>query len=313
MKRRGGFLKSLGIFILCLTAPAALICTPLIISNFKKAKASKPVFRVYENTVQYSQDNKKTWDTVITLSKLMEECGVSAGTGIKSVVIVPEKTDDTKTTYKFVFSDNTEFEFEVKNGIKGEDGKGIKSIAKDEENSDETQTTYIITFTDDSTFSYEVPNGQDGVAWEITIGNNGNWYINNVDTEVPARGSQGEKGDKGDKGDTGEKGEKGDSSYIYIRYANSKPITLEETFSNQAGAWMGIYAGSKLETELGVDDYNWYNIKGEKGEPGQNVAGGGVTANYIYVRYANVKPENKDQILAEGTGPWMGIYAGSKL
>ena len=45
------------------------------------------------------------------------------------------------------------------------------------------------------------------------IGENGNWYINDVDTGVPATGAQGEKGDKGDTGAQGEKGDKGDAGY----------------------------------------------------------------------------------------------------
>ena len=41
---------------------------------------------------------------------------------------------------------------------------------------------------------------QDGHSPEITIGENGNWFIDGEDQGVPA---QGEKGDQGDKGDTG--------------------------------------------------------------------------------------------------------------
>lgn len=42
------------------------------------------------------------------------------------------------------------------------------------------------------------------------IGENGNWWIGSTDTNVPARGS---KGDKGDKGDSGDNGENGKSAY----------------------------------------------------------------------------------------------------
>ena len=48
------------------------------------------------------------------------------------------------------------------------------------------------------------------------IGENGNWWIGEVDTGVPATGPKGDKGDtgetgpKGDKGDTGDTGAKGD-------------------------------------------------------------------------------------------------------
>ena len=44
---------------------------------------------------------------------------------------------------------------------------------------------------------------------QISIGENGNWFIDGMDTGVKAAGTQGEKGDKGDKGDTGEQGEAG--------------------------------------------------------------------------------------------------------
>ena len=55
--------------------------------------------------------------------------------------------------------------------------------------------------------------GVDGKTPEIKIGENGNWFIDGVDTNVKAqgeKGEQGEKGDTGDKGDSGEKGEKGE-------------------------------------------------------------------------------------------------------
>ena len=53
--------------------------------------------------------------------------------------------------------------------------------------------------------------GQDGHTPIITIGNNGNWFIDNVDSGVQAQGIQGLKGDQGEKGDTGEQGPKGDT------------------------------------------------------------------------------------------------------
>lgn len=42
------------------------------------------------------------------------------------------------------------------------------------------------------------------------IGENGNWWIGETDTGVPATGAQGEAGPKGEKGDTGPQGPKGD-------------------------------------------------------------------------------------------------------
>ena len=50
--------------------------------------------------------------------------------------------------------------------------------------------------------------GADGIT--PTIGENGNWFLGNVDTNKPSRGEKGEKGEKGDAGATGPTGPKGD-------------------------------------------------------------------------------------------------------
>lgn len=63
-------------------------------------------------------------------------------------------------------------------------------------------------------------NGRDGKDGKTpSIGENGNWWIGDIDTGVKAAGTdgtdgvdgeKGDKGDKGEKGDPGEKGDKGD-------------------------------------------------------------------------------------------------------
>lgn len=53
-------------------------------------------------------------------------------------------------------------------------------------------------------------NGSDGKDGNTPfIGENGNWWIGEIDTGVKAAGIDGEKGDKGDPGEKGDKGEKG--------------------------------------------------------------------------------------------------------
>lgn len=51
--------------------------------------------------------------------------------------------------------------------------------------------------------------GADGVSYTPTIGENGNWYINGVDTNKSSRGPEGPKGDVGPKGDPGPAGSDG--------------------------------------------------------------------------------------------------------
>ena len=46
--------------------------------------------------------------------------------------------------------------------------------------------------------------GENGITPHI--GENGNWFIGDRDTGIPASGVPGEKGDRGEKGDTGENG-----------------------------------------------------------------------------------------------------------
>ena len=50
--------------------------------------------------------------------------------------------------------------------------------------------------------------GQDGLT--PYIGENGNWWIGDMDTEISASGLKGDKGDKGDQGEQGIQGDKGD-------------------------------------------------------------------------------------------------------
>ena len=98
-------------------------------------------------------------------------------------------------------------------GEQGPAGRGIQSIEKTD-----TQgliDTYTITYTDGTTSEFLVTNGangetaaqglpgQDGRTPVITIGSNGNWFVDGVDTEVAAQGPQGPQGEQGQAGNDG--------------------------------------------------------------------------------------------------------------
>ncbi len=100
-----------------------------------------------------------------------------------------------------------------KDGVDGKDGVSVVSITKT--SSSGNVDTYTITYSDGSISTFTVTNGKDGSQGiqgnqgekgedghtpVITIGINGNWYVDGVDTGIAATGA---KGDKGDKGDTG--------------------------------------------------------------------------------------------------------------
>ena len=117
-------------------------------------------------------------------------------------------------------------------GPSGEDGKSVVSIEKT--SSSGLVDTYTITYSDGTTSTFTVTNGQngeqgvqgnpgaDGHTPTITIGENGNWFIDGVDSNISAKGEKGDKGDTGetgpqgpagDKGDKGDTGEKGDTAW----------------------------------------------------------------------------------------------------
>lgn len=124
-------------------------------------------------------------------------------------------------------------------GADGEDGNGIVSIELT--SSSGNVDTYTITYDNGDTTTFTVTNGVDGeqgIQGEpgedghtpiITIGENGNWYIDGDDTGVLAKGIQGPQGEPGEDGQDGIDGEDGLSAYeIYIKYHPEYTGTEEE-------------------------------------------------------------------------------------
>ena len=67
------------------------------------------------------------------------------------------------------------------------------------------------TYDGSSAKTIEIPIGADGIT--PTIGENGNWFLGDVDTNKPSRGETGPQGEMGPKGDTGATGANGQSAY----------------------------------------------------------------------------------------------------
>lgn len=94
------------------------------------------------------------------------------------------------------------------NGAPGADGKdGVSPTVKTDSISGGTRVTIT-----DATgeHAFDVLNGKNGgEAATPAIGDNGNWYINGVDTGKPSRGETGATGAKGEPGETGANGANG--------------------------------------------------------------------------------------------------------
>ncbi len=89
-------------------------------------------------------------------------------------------------------------------GVNGKDGKDGVSITSMEVN-DEGEL--VITLSNDEKVSCGIVKGADGKNGSIvTIGVNGNWFIDGVDTNIPAKGKDGQDGTNGKDGINGQNG-----------------------------------------------------------------------------------------------------------
>lgn len=86
----------------------------------------------------------------------------------------------------------------------------------------------------------------------VSIGANGNWYVDGKDTKVQAKGEKGDKGDKGDKGATGAKGNKGDKGDKGDTGKNAK-VSVGTTTQLEPGAKAIVSNSSKEEGSAILD------------------------------------------------------------
>lgn len=66
----------------------------------------------------------------------------------------------------------------------------------------------------------------------------------------------------------GAKGDKGDNAYVWIRYASQKPTAASHSFGVLPDNWMGVYSGNSATAPTDWTKYQWFEIKGEKGDIG---------------------------------------------
>jgi hypothetical protein len=134
---------------------------------------------------------------------------------------------------------------------------GIQSIEKT--NTSGLVDTYRITLADTTTFDFMVTNGKSirnitktgtsGLVDTYTIAYNDG----TIDTYTVTNGA---------------KGDKGDNQYVWIKYASQKPTASSHSFGDVADNWIGIYSGASTTAPTDWAQYEWFQIKGEKGDTG---------------------------------------------
>lgn len=134
---------------------------------------------------------------------------------------------------------------------------GIQSIAKT--NTSGLVDTYRITLADTTTFDFVVTNGRsvNSITKIATIGLVDTYEIQfNDSTSSTFTVTNGEKGDKGD------------NQYIWIKYASQMPTASSHSFGDIPDNCIGVYSGASETAPTDWEQYEWFQIKGEKGDTG---------------------------------------------
>lgn len=134
---------------------------------------------------------------------------------------------------------------------------GIHSIEKVGSNG--LTDTYRMTFADTSTFDYIITNGRGikSIAKTKTSGLTDTYTVTfNDGTTFDYTVTNGAKGDKGD------------AWYVWFKYASQMPTEASHSMGDVIDNCMGIYSGTQPTKPTDWKAYQWFQIKGEKGNTG---------------------------------------------
>ena len=134
---------------------------------------------------------------------------------------------------------------------------GISSIVK--QSTSGLTKTYRITLADETTFDFPVSDGRGitGIDLASTSGLVKTYRISyNDNTTSTFTVTNGAKGDKGD------------TPTVWIRYASQEPTAASHNFGVLPDDWMGICSNYDAAAPTDWTQYQWYKIKGEKGDTG---------------------------------------------
>lgn len=134
---------------------------------------------------------------------------------------------------------------------------GIQSIAK--LSTSGLADTYRITLADQTVFDFTVTNGRsvNSITKTGTAGLVDTYTIRyNDGTSSTFTVTNGAKGDKGD------------NAYVWIKYASQEPTAGSHSFGDVPDNWIGIYAGNLPAAPDDWKQYDWFQIKGKKGDTG---------------------------------------------
>ena len=185
-----------------------------------------------------------------------------ADKAITGLNVVPGSIDDNNTWFAVAQSGTaykvSGHEFVLAMSVIWESHGGIRDIVYTDPVPPSLTGTLTITLADDTEVSFDVDNGK-GITRIAKTGT-----VDLVDTYTITYND----------GTTstftvtnGAKGDTGDAWYVWIRYAGEEP-TQDSDIGTDPDNWMGIYSGTSSTAPVHYTDYDWFQIKGEKGDTG---------------------------------------------
>lgn len=177
---------------------------------------------------------------------------------------------------------------------------GISSIVK--QSTSGLTDTYRITMADTTTFDFPVKNGR-GITGVSKISPSGlvdTYRITYNDSTTSTFTIT-----------NGAKGDKGDNAYVWIRYAAQEPTAASHNFGVLPDNWMGVYSGNSATAPTDWTKYQWFEIKGEKGDIGNPALLTSQSVTYQASTSGNVIPSGNWQgsipTVAQGAYLWTRI------
>ena len=185
-----------------------------------------------------------------------------ADKAITDLNVVPGSIDDNNTWFAVAQSGAaykvSGHEFVLAMSVIWQSHGGIRDIVYTDPVPPSLTGTLIITLADDTIVSFDVENGKGitSIAKTGTVGLVDTYTITyNDGTTSTFNVTNGAKGDTGD------------AWYVWIRYAGEEP-TQDSDMGTTPDNWMGIYSGTSSTAPVHYTDYDWFQIKGEKGDTG---------------------------------------------
>ena len=201
-------------------------------------------------------------------------------------------------TYTITYADTTTSTFTVTNGnaITGVSKTGTSGLVD----------TYTMTFSGISDITYTITNGRSitGISWS-TSGTPGDGQTHTGTISYNDGTTSTIVFQDGVKGDTGE------AMYMYVRYASSEP-TSDAQILTTPDDWIGIYVGTNYAPEeLHYTDFDWYLIKGDQGDPGDDITITSQSTEYQASSSGTVVPSGEWSssvpIVAQGDFLWTRV------